>query len=269
MSQKPLVSVVMGVYNIGNREMLEKAVNSVLNQTYKNFEFIICDDASTDDTYKWLVKIAKKDKRIVLLRNDKNHTLAITLNRCIYHSKGIYIARQDADDISEPERFVKQIKFLEENSHIDFVGSNCYLYNEKQGKFSYRIMPEYPDCQDFLFNSPFVHGSMIFRRECFRKYNYEVSEMTGRYEDYTMFMKMYADGLRGANLQQNLYGFHYDSEVRNVSLKHRIAEAGIRYKGFSEMNLMPKAVPYIIKPVLLGLVPAKALNTLKKKMKKE
>lgn len=269
MSQKPLVSVVMGVYNIGNKTMLERAVNSILDQTYRNFEFIICDDASTDDTYKWLKEIAKRDKRIILLRNKKNYTLAITLNRCIYHSKGKYIARQDADDISEPERFRKQIEFLEQNSHIDFIGSNCYLYNERQGKFSCRIMPEYPECEDFLFNSPFVHGSMIFRRECFNRYSYEVSEMTGRYEDYAMFMKMYADGLRGTNLQQNLYGFFYDSEVRRVSFKHRIAEAAIRYKGFSEMNLMPKAIPYIIKPVILGIIPKKTLNNIKRKMNKE
>lgn len=269
MNRKPLISVVMGVYNIGNKTMLERAVNSILSQTYDNFEFIICDDASTDDTYKWLSELKKKDKRIILLRNDKNHTLAITLNRCIYHSKGEYIARQDADDISEPERFKKQIEFLENNRHISFLGTNCYLYNEKQGRFSCRIMPQYPECEDFMFNSPFVHGSMVFRRECFNSYSYEVSEMTGRYEDYSMFMKMYADGLRGANLQQNLYGFHYDSDVRSVSLMHRIAEAGIRYKGFSEMNLMPRAVPYIIKPVVLGLIPKKTLNTIKKKFNKE
>lgn len=265
----PVVSVVMGVYNIGDREMLERAVDSVLNQTYRDFEFIICDDASSDDTYKWLVQIAKKDSRIVLMRNEKNHTLAITLNRCIYHAKGKYIARQDADDISEPQRFEKQIDFLEKNSHISFVGSNCYLYNERQGRFSRRIMPEYPECEDFLFNSPFIHGSMIFRRECFNRYSYEISEMTGRYEDYTMFMKMYADGLRGVNLQENLYGFHYDSNSRSVSMKHRIAEAGIRYKGFSEMKLMPKAIPYVIKPVILGMIPKKTLNNIKKKMKME
>ncbi|MGN0607550.1 MAG: glycosyltransferase family 2 protein [Oscillospiraceae bacterium] len=269
MDNKPLISVVMGVYNIGSRDMLERAVVSVLNQTIDDFEFIICDDASTDKTYKWLCELAKNDKRIRLLRNEKNYTLAITLNRCIYHSHGKYIARQDADDISEPERFEKQIRFLEQNPHISFVGSNCYLYNEREGRFSSRIMPEFPDRNDFMFNSPFIHGSIIFRRECFNSYSYEVSEMTGRYEDYTMFMHMYSDGLRGANIQQNLYGFHYDSEVRNVSMKHRIAEAGIRCKGFSEMNLFPKAVPYVIKPVILGMIPQKTLNSIKHKMNKE
>ena len=86
---KPLVSIIMGVYN--GEDTIEKCVNSIFSQTYDNWEFIICDDCSTDDTYYILKKIQRRDNRILLLHNKKNKRLAATLNYCLQYAKGKYI----------------------------------------------------------------------------------------------------------------------------------------------------------------------------------
>ena len=125
--KQPCISVIMGVYNCPSERMLTRAVQSILDQTFRDFEFLICDDGSQNETYQWLEKLAAKDERIVLLRNRRNMSLAYSLNRCIEHANGLYIARQDADDYSEPTRFAKQIDYLNNHPSVSLVGSNCNL----------------------------------------------------------------------------------------------------------------------------------------------
>ena len=116
--EKPLISVIMGVYNPPSYNVLKRAIDSVLNQTYENIEFIICDDGSNVETKQWLDEIVQTDQRIKCIDNSANIGLAATLNRCIQISKGKYIARQDADDYSDKTRFDKQIDFLEKNPQL-------------------------------------------------------------------------------------------------------------------------------------------------------
>ena len=98
MNNKPLISIIMGVYNVSDESVLQKAVSSILDQTYGNFEFIICDDGSSDNTLEMIKKIGKTDKRIKIIKNEKNCGLSYTLNHCLKYAKGNYIARMDADD---------------------------------------------------------------------------------------------------------------------------------------------------------------------------
>lgn len=119
----------MGVYN-SNYDLLKKSIESILNQTYANFEFIICDDCSTNDVKKVIQEYQEKDSRIIYLKNDHNRGLAYSLNRCIDTSSGNYIARQDDDDISLETRFEKQVSFLNTNPQYDFVGCNHFLKDE-------------------------------------------------------------------------------------------------------------------------------------------
>lgn len=270
MADNPLVSVIMGVYNVPKLHMIEASVVSVLNQSYRNFEFIVCDDGSSNETCIWLEEIAKRDNRIILLKNDKNMSLAWTLNRCISVSRGEFIARQDADDISDMFRFEKEVRFLQNNPQYDFVGTNCLLYNERTGVFGKREMPEFPQPEDFLFNSPFIHGSMMFRRTCLNtRTRYAVTKLTKRTEDYEMFMRMYQCGKRGANIQEPLYTFHYDENTRRVRMNFRIDEAKIRYKRFKKLGLLPKGVPYVVKPIVLGVIPHRMLNNIRKRFNRE
>ena len=109
MKRMPKLSVLMGIYNEKRKEQVELAISSILNQSYRDFEFIICDDGSTKEFFLWLQEYCKTDERIRLIRNEKNAGLAVALNRCLTEAKGEYIARMDADDISLPDRFEKQI----------------------------------------------------------------------------------------------------------------------------------------------------------------
>lgn len=113
----------MPVYNAD--DFLLESVESILHQTYTNFEFIIVDDASTDDSWSTLKDFAKKDKRIKLFQNKKKTTISETVNRAIKNAKGDFIARMDADDIAHEDRFAKQIKYLQSHPKTIAIGSQC------------------------------------------------------------------------------------------------------------------------------------------------
>lgn len=118
----PLVSVIVPTYNVEN--YIDECMNSLLNQTYKNIEIVICDDHSTDKTVQALSKY-KDSEHITVLTNDQNLRQASTRNKCINACKGDYIAIQDADDISSTDRIEKLIDAFEDG--IDFVGSGCFI----------------------------------------------------------------------------------------------------------------------------------------------
>jgi glycosyltransferase involved in cell wall biosynthesis len=119
----PLISVILAVYN-GEKEISE-SIFSILHQTFKQFELIVIDDCSTDNTYKLLQSI--HDPRIKLIQNDTNLGLAKSLNKAIKKASGQFIARQDSGDVSFPDRFEKQIAILQSNSNIGLIG--LYLYS--------------------------------------------------------------------------------------------------------------------------------------------
>ena len=262
--KKPIISVIMGVYNIAGISTFFKSIDSILNQTFSDFEFIICDDGSTDETANLLKKIAKQDKRIRLICNPTNLGLAASLNHCIELSQGEFIARQDADDYSTLNRFEKQYDFLKKNPKISFVGSFVALFNEKD-IYRVREFPILPKKHDFLFTMPFVHGALLFRREALLQSGmYRVSKETKRAEDYDLLMRMYAHGFCGANLSEILYYFlEDDAAIKRRKYKYRIDEAKVRWRGFKALHLFPKAFPYVIKPLIVGIIPKKILLKLK------
>ena len=105
-----LVSVLMSVYN--GAPTLEKAAASVLAQTYRDLELILCDDASTDDTWRIMQRIAAQDARVTIFQNKTNLGLGASLNECLARAQGAYIARQDADDVSDSDRIERTMDFL-------------------------------------------------------------------------------------------------------------------------------------------------------------
>lgn len=127
-SVKPEISVIMSVYN--DEKYIAKAIDSILTQSFSNFELIICDDYSTDRSSNIIEKYVKQDNRIVFFKNEKNLGLATSLNRCIERAKGKYIARMDSDDISLPNRFEVEYNYLEDNSDIVVVGCKCQCIDE-------------------------------------------------------------------------------------------------------------------------------------------
>lgn len=259
-----LISVMMGVYNIEKLWVFEKSMQSVLGQTVRDFEFLICDDGSTDCTYQILCRYARQDSRIRVLRNPVRRGLGVSLNRCIRRAAGRYLARQDADDLSLPDRFRLQTAFLQKHPDISFAGTDVILY-DRAGDWGRRILPAYPRREDFLFTSPFVHGSLMFCRHAFETAGgYRIGKQTRRAEDYDLLMHMYAAGLRGANLRTACYKFLEDNETwKRRTYTDRLDEMKVRLQGFRELGLLPEGLPYVLKPLVVGLIPAGFLLRLK------
>ena len=261
----PEISIVAGAYNISHYFALKKSMESILNQTFSDFEFIICDDGSTDNTWSILQSYAEKDKRIKLLRNERNLGLAATLNRCINTSVCKYIARHDLDDYCDIERLKKQVDFLERHPDVAILGTRAFLFDEN-GVWGKEDFPLSVSNKDFLFNSPYKHGSVMFRREALMNAGcYRVSKETRRAEDYDLFMTMQSF-CKGGNLDEYLYFFCENSAAKKRrKYRYRIDEAKVRAKGFKKLGLLPKGYIYIVKPLVVGLIPSGMLDRLKNK----
>ena len=253
------ISVIMGAYN--SEKNIENAIESIRNQTYKNWEMIICDDASSDNTYTILQKWGKKDNRIIPIRNKRNLGLARTLNHCLKYVKGEYVARMDDDDWSYPERFQKQLEFLEANLEYDFVSSAIYIFDGERITSKQEVKNVKPEKKDFLWNSPFVHPATMFRTESIKRVNgYRYAKETRRAEDLDLFMRMYATGMKGYNLSEALLKYYVNPiAMKKRKYKYRIDEAVLKFKGYKMLGLMRKGLVYVMKPLILGLIPKRMI----------
>ncbi len=271
MKSEVKISVIMGVFNPAKKKLFYRAVKSIIKQNFKYWELIIYDDGSKEEYIKRIQQAAQLDERIIYIRNDQNHGLAYALNECINHASGNYIARMDDDDISKPDRLRKQYEFLETHPQYQWVGSNAELI-DSQGVWGYQKMPEIPHEKDFLFNSPFIHPSVMFRKEillqnggyrCCKNYLY--------CEDYELFIRLYKNGGRGYNLQEPLLQYWEDYEShRKRTYKRRIREMKLRYHGFKELDILNRSTfYYVVKPLLVGAVPAPVHHYIRRKLKRQ
>ena len=265
------VSVVMAVYNAGRRDVLDAAIGSIVHQTMTDWELLICDDASTDDTSAWLAQWAQRDPRIRVVRNDVNGHAAKARNRCIAMAQGRYVAIMDADDICSENRLEAQAAFLDTHESVDFVGlKGCMFTCEPGDSDKTYWYCEAPQPKDFLMTLPFVHASLMFRREALeRAGGYVEGRKAVRSEDYAMLMRMYALGMRGVNMDAAVYHIREDAGTyRRRKYRYRIAECRVKFKGFTQMGLMPAALPFAVKPLLIGLLPVGLVEKIKKKVYK-
>ncbi len=158
----PLVSVIMSVYN-GER-YLAQAVESILAQTETDFEFIIINDGSTDGTAELLRSYATRDTRIIVL-DQSNHGLTVSLNRALSEARGTYIARMDADDISAPDRLKKQIARLATHPDYGCVGSDILRIDEHGAEKGVEKLSRFDIVKRLPKRNTLVHGSLMFRAE--------------------------------------------------------------------------------------------------------
>ncbi|WP_424236931.1 glycosyltransferase family 2 protein [Bhargavaea ginsengi] len=245
------ISIIIPAYNA--ELYIEEALNSILNQTYKNIEVIVCDDNSKDKTWEIIQHYSDLDNRVIALKNEINLKAAATRNKCIQHSTGTYIAIQDADDYSDLNRLEKQVKILKESKY-DFVGSWMYLVNES-GEFGESIRKELPIKEDFIEGLPFCHGTLIFQKEVLEKCNgYKVSKYTQRGQDADLIMRAYAYGFRGYNIQEPLYYYRLDNAaISRRSIKSIYYACIVRYQNLKKLKLLPRGYFSIIKLFVYGL----------------
>ena len=264
------VSVIMGVYNQMDKEALRFAVDSIINQTLNDFEFLIYDDGSLPEAAEYICDICKSDSRIKLISASENRGLAFSLNSCIDIASGKYIARMDADDYSMPERLEKQYDFLETNPQYAWCGCAAVLFDAK-GDWGERIMPEIPENKDFLRFSPYIHPSVMYRVEILKNTGkYKVSKETLRCEDYEIFMRLTQAGYRGYNLPEKLFKYREDeASYRRRKFSFRINEAKIRYRNFKNMKMLfPTGWIFCLRPIVGGLIPGCILSRIKRSRSK-
>ncbi|MCS4166212.1 MULTISPECIES: glycosyltransferase family 2 protein [Sphingobacterium] len=180
-----LVSVIIPCYNA--EKYVEEAVRSIMKQTYLDLEIIVIDDCSTDRTNEILQSLSLEDSRIVFLKNETNLKLIKTLNLGISISKGKFIARMDADDISEPARLGEQVDFLTKNLDYGVVGTfgNIIKENRIIGKFV-KPITDWEIKRELYFDSPFIHPSVMVRREIMENYDANFYQV----EDYVLWVKL-------------------------------------------------------------------------------
>ncbi|MDA3838912.1 MAG: glycosyltransferase, partial [Candidatus Delongbacteria bacterium] len=211
----PKISVIMSVYN--SEKFLREAIDSILDQSFSDFEFIITDDCSTDNSLKILKEYSIKDDRIVLLKNSENIGLTKNLNRMLDIAKGKYIARMDADDISLSNRFEMQFDFMENNPEIGVLGSNIRYFGMIDRITNHPL--EHNEIKvGLLFKCVMNHPSIIFRKEVIDKHNFRYDENFKISQDYELWSRMIYY-TKFANLKDVLVDYRFESS--NITNTHK------------------------------------------------
>ena len=207
-NNNPKISVVMSTYNA--ERYLAEAIESILNQTFKDFEFIIINDGSTDDSSKIIKNYAKKDKRIVVINNKENIGLIKSLNKGIKRAIGKYIARMDADDISMPNRFQVQFDFLEKNQDIFLVGTRAFLIDDSGKRLGKtHVKNDFKIIRKILEsgNNCFIHSSIMFRKGSDVRYR----EKAMHCEDYDLYLQLLLKRKKFSNIDMPLLEYRISS----------------------------------------------------------
>ena len=249
----------MGIFNCA--DTLSDAIESILCQTYENWELILCDDCSTDDTYAVAKSYADRfPDKIILLRNEKNSRLAFTLNHCLTVATGEYCARMDGDDKCTPDRFEKLLKYLHAHPDAVLCGSAMQRFdsNGNMGMIDTPV-PE-PDRDTPYTTVPFNHATILCYKSVYDKLGgYTVCPRTVRGQDRDLWYRFFAAGFKGVNTSEPLYLVREDE----AAIKRRTAK--VRWNSFKidiiGYHLLGYPVYRYAKPVLRLakiLVPTKA-----------
>lgn len=259
------ISVIMGIYQCA--DTLGAAIDSILSQTYTDWNLILCDDGSKDSTYEIAEQYRKQyPEKIILLKNDKNLGLNITLNRCLSYADGEYIARMDGDDLSLPTRFEKEVRALDAHPEIAII-STVMQYFDADGIWGQGRAVEFPEKKDFIYGTPFCHAPCMVRREAYQAVNgYTVDKKHLRVEDYDLWVKMYVAGYRGMNLMELLYQMRDDrNAVSRRKFRYRINEFLVRCEAIKKLHLPLWGYLYAMRPLILAWMPRPLYEFLHKK----
>ena len=251
----PKISVIMGIYNCA--ATLGEAIDCILVQTEPDWELILCDDGSSDDTYAVAAAYRERyPEKIVLLQNEHNLGLNATLNRCLKEAKGEYIARMDGDDLCASDRFEKELAVLETEPDIAIVSSDMIQFDEN-GEWGRVTHSTYPVARDFLGGNPICHAPCMVRKEAYDAVGgYTVSEKLLRVEDYHLWTKMYKAGYKAKNIAEPLYSMRDDCNAyKRRKYRFYVNEARVMAFAIRSLGLPVTGYIYALRPLLVGILP--------------
>lgn len=257
MTKDPLVSVIIAVYN--GAPYIDDCLTSIVGQTYKNLEIIICNDASTDNSGDLLEKWKDIDNRIIVIHNTENMYAGTSRNRCFKMAKGKYFCLQDIDDVSHIDRVEKLVSVME-NEDVDFVSSPMECFENSYTSVSSVMVQrkEYPTNKSFLWGISFNHPATMFSSKCIMTVNgYRISRETKRCEDYDLFMRLYQAGFKGKNISEPLYYYRYDKETikRGATIDSILGEYKVRKLNYRKFNFaFPIRILFSLKPFVSFVV---------------
>ena len=249
------ISVIMACYNC--ETTLSKAIDSIINQTYPDWKMICCDDGSSDNTLAVLYDYQKRyPDRFIVIKNDINMRLPYSLNHCLKYVDTKYVARMDADDWSAPNRFEKQIAYLQTHPDVDLVGTAMTIYNGTEIVGS--MVKEEKVDRDSIAKSPcFCHATIMTYKYVYdRLGGYSLKKKNLRVEDAELWFRFFAEGFKGANIQEELYVVTDDDNAykrRKFSL--RINAMRTLFDGYRLLKYPIWRYPLVVLPVLKGLAP--------------
>ena len=197
----------MSCYN--SQETVSKSIESILNQTYKDIELLLCDDGSIDNTLKILKNYENFDSRVKVFKNEKNVGLTKSLNSLINESLGTYVARQDDDDFSLSHRIETQVIALED-MNLDFITSRATIIGKE------RLIPGlsfyFPISLLMNFKNPFIHGTLLIKKDILK----ELGSYDERFyyaQDYKLFSELIARGYKYTTLKEPLYKLNLKDNI--------------------------------------------------------
>ena len=248
------VSVIMSCYN-SNVDKLKRSVNSILEQTYKDFEFIIIDDGSTkQDVSNQINQLRFLDSRIRILKNIYNQGLAKSLNLAISKSRGEYIVRNDDDDFSLPNRIEIQIDYLERNSQIAAIGTNAkivLIYKKKYEYLTNLPLDNSSINKIMIFKNPLIHSSICIRSEIIKKFYYDEEYLYA--QDYALWIKMVNSGLKLNNLKNKLIIINKESPVKLKNFLYEFKVKNNNFHGLKKILIYLHSF-YILLKILLNSI---------------
>jgi glycosyltransferase involved in cell wall biosynthesis len=255
--KRPLVSVILPVYN--GVKTVRRAVESILFQTYPNFELIVINDGSKDETTSILTSF--HDERIRVLHQE-NRGLVLSLNRGIKEANGQYIARMDADDFAMPDRLKKQVEFMENNPAVGVLGTAAKIvYSDGTQRVRHRPLDTSSIRKNIVKICPFCHSSVMIRRKVFNEVGtYDASKDGSKkllVEDYDLWVRVLAAGYDLANLPDVLMTYYRepDSILRRRSISMRIKQQVLsRIEVIKKLNLGYSAYLNIPPVVMLSIL---------------
>ena len=259
----PRVSVIMPVHNA--EAYLREAIMSILNQTYRDFELIIIDDASTDTSWKIISQLKKQHKRIRAYRNKvaMGKSGDPASNLAISKAKGEFIAKMDADDIAHPKRLEKQVAFMDKHPEIFLTGTQGYVINKEGKIIGKKRCPQTQKeiFKDFFLYSYFIHPSIMFRNQTKGKPFYRIK--FPYFNEYYTFFKLMTEGKHFANMPEFLlyYRIHGENDTLTNTRKKFLSTLSMRWE-FIKLGYFPtvrQVLITLLQSLFVFTIPEKAI----------